>query len=55
MSRYKYKYTLICYRGNQKYIEGADYLISAIFKFLRLKESYKQINIEYRKYTSYFW
>ena len=50
-----YKYTLICYRGHKKYIECTDYLISAIFKFLRLKECYTQINIEYRKHTSYFW
>lgn len=49
-----YRYTLICYRGNKKYIERTDYLISAIFKFLRLKESYKQINVEYRKYPYHF-
>ena len=51
---YGYKYALICYRGNKKHIESADSLITAIFKFLRLKETYKQINIEYRKYPYHF-
>ena len=46
----RYKYTLICYKGNKKHIECTDYLISAIFKFLCLKENYNQINIEYRKF-----
>ena len=51
MWRYnRYKYTLICYRTNKKHIEGADYLITAIFKFLTLRKKYNQINIEYRKY-----
>ena len=46
----RYKYTLICYRGNKKRIEGTDFLITAIFKFLKLKEQYRQINIEYRNW-----
>jgi hypothetical protein len=49
-----YRYTLICYRGYKKHIEYTDYLITAIFKFLRLKESYKQINIEYKKCPYHF-
>ena len=50
-----YKYTLICYIRNKKHIEGTDYLITAIFKFLSLKKFYSQINIEYRKRPKYFW
>ncbi len=50
MSYKRYKYTFVCYKGNKKYLEGADFLIAAIFKFLSLKKIYSQINIEYRKY-----
>ncbi len=50
MSYCRYKYTLICYRTNKKHIEGTDFLITAIFKFLSLRKIYSQINIEYRKY-----
>ena len=49
----RYKYTLICYKGHEKYCEGTDYLITAVFKFLELRKIYNQINIEYKKYPNY--